>query len=84
VGRGGVVVEKDKDAHPWNVLIAVDGSNPSLMPALLGHAEIVVGKVSGLERLKALLRPSPPPVRRYLEPELPDPTRVLPRRKGDR
>ena len=48
------------------------------MPALLGRADIVVGRSSGLERLRALLRSSPAPVRRYLDPELPDPTRVLP------
>jgi hypothetical protein len=78
VGRGGVVVEKN--AHPWNVLVAVEGTNPSLMPALLGRAEIVVGNASGLERLMALLRSSPPQMRPYLEPELPDPTRVVPLR----
>jgi hypothetical protein len=78
IGRGGLVVEKDQ--HPWNVLVAVEGTNASLMPALLGRAEIVVGKPSGLERLRELLRRSPPAVRRYLNPELPDPTRVLPLR----
>src|SRR5262249_21177195 len=80
VGRGGVVLEKDQ--HPWNVLVAVEGTNASLMPALLGRADIIVGKSSGLDRLRDLLRSSPAAVRRYLEPELQDPTRVLPIRPG--
>jgi multidrug resistance efflux pump len=78
IGRGGLVFEKDQ--RPWNVLVAVEGTNATLMPALLGRAEIVVGRPTGLERLRELMRPSPSPVRRYLNPELPDPTRVLPRR----
>jgi biotin carboxyl carrier protein len=76
VGRGGVVLEKEQ--HPWNVLVAVEGNSAGLMPALPGRAEIVIGKSSGLARIRALLRRSPSPVRRYLDPELPDPTRVLP------
>jgi len=78
IGRGGLVVEKDQ--RPWNVLVAVEGTHDSLAPALLGRAEIVVGKQTGLDRLRELLRPSPLPVRHYLNPELPDPTRVLPLR----
>jgi multidrug resistance efflux pump len=75
IGRGGQVVEKDQ--HPWNVLVAVEGTHAGLMPALLGQAQIVVGKSTGLERLRRLMRPSPAQARRYLDPELPDPTRVL-------
>jgi hypothetical protein len=78
IGRGGLVF--DQDQRSWNVLVTVDEGDDSLMPALLGRAEIVVGKPSGLERLRELMRPSPPPVRHYLNPELPDPTRVLPLR----
>jgi multidrug resistance efflux pump len=78
VGRDGLVVEKDQ--LPWNVLVAVDGSNAGLMPTLVGRAEIAVGKQSGLERLEELFKRSPPSTRRYLTPELPDPTRVLPLR----
>jgi HlyD family secretion protein len=78
VGRGGVVLEKEQ--LPWNVLVAVEGASADLMPSFLGRAQIVVGKESGFERLKQLLRRSPPTARRYLNPELPDPTRVLPLR----
>ncbi len=79
IGRGGVVI--DKAERSWNVLVAVEGSSATLMPALMpglgGRAEIVLGRTTGLERLRELMRPSPPPVRRYLNPELPDPTLVL-------
>jgi multidrug resistance efflux pump len=75
IGRDGQVVEKDRPA--WNVLVAVEGTPAGLMPALAGRAQIVVGRPTGLERLRDLLHRSPPPVRRYPTPELPDPTRAL-------
>ena len=74
IAPAGHLVEKESQS--WNVLVALAPFDPALMPALKGHAEIVVARPRGFEWVREWLRGASGASRGYLTPEVPDPTQV--------
>jgi hypothetical protein len=74
VTRVGDVVEKES----WNVLIALDGGEPSLLRAPSGRVEIVIERPRGVERVRKLFQGTPPVHRPYPAPQVADPTLFAP------
>jgi hypothetical protein len=72
--RVGEVVEKES----WNVLVALDAGEPSLLPTPNGHVDIVIDRPRGVERLKKLLQRTPHVQRPYPSPQVVDPTLFVP------